>query len=280
MESLGGAAGVEPGRVGSELWSHRCGWDELLVPVSLAEGRCGLDLSSGWQGRWTVIWRVAGAEVSFPLAELAGAALSGLGPMRWFTWRRDQRHRPGLEFMVSTGRLHGFESLEEARLLLVLDFAGQVIEVLSQPLRFQFGAAGGDREHTPDFLAVTRSGTWLIDVRLAELIEDKDRESFAAAAELARACGWRFAVVAGWKAHVMTTLDWFSSQRRALSDPLAVEPGLLAGAADGRSFGDLAGSSAYPPVARAHLFHLLWHRRVGMDLCRPLGDDSIVVAGP
>lgn len=45
----------------------------------------------------------AGEEVSRPLGELAQAAISGLGPMRWFPWHRDQRHRPVLEFLVSTG---------------------------------------------------------------------------------------------------------------------------------------------------------------------------------
>lgn len=261
------------------LWSHRCGWDELLVPVSVATGREGLDLAAGWQQRWMVTWRLSGEEVSCPVGDLAWASLSGPGPMRWFSWQREQRHRPGLKFMVSTGRLHGFESLEEALLLVALDFVGEVVEVLSQPLRFRFGGADGEREHTPDFLAVTRSGTWLIDVRPADLIKNKDRESFSAAAELARACGWRFAVVAGWLPHVPTTLDVFSSRRRSLSDPLGVEPGLLAGAAAGRSFGELAASSAYPPVARAHLLHLLWHRRLGLDLLEPLGDRSVIVEG-
>jgi hypothetical protein len=278
MEPFGGIVPAGDGRVGPGLWSHQCRWEELLAPVSLSGGSAGLDLTAGWQHRWTVTWRVRGEEVSYRLAELAGAAVNGLGPMRWFTWRRDQRHRPGLEFLVSTGRLHGFESLNEARLLLVLDFAGQLIEVLSQPLRFRFGVADGMRDHTPDFLALTRSGIWLIDVRPAELIEEEDRESFAAAAELARACGWRFVVAAGWREHVLTSLDWFSSQRRPLSDPLGVEPGLVAGAVGGRSFGELAGASAFPPVARAHLLHLLWHRRLGLDLRRPLGDRSIVVA--
>ena len=73
--------------------------------------------------------------------------------------------------------------------------------------------------------------------------------------------------------------DVFSSRRRPLSDPLGVEPGLLAGAAAGRSFGELAASSAYPPVARAHLLHLLWHRRLGLDLLEPLGDRSVIVEG-
>lgn len=267
-------------RVGSSaLWSHRCGWDDLLVPVSLEEGRAGLDLSAGWQQRWSATWRISGDEVCYPLGELAQSVVGGLGPMRWFSWRRDQRHRPGLEYLVSTGRLHGFESLEEARLLLALDFAGDVQDALPQPLRLGFGGRAGEREHTPDFLALTRSGTWLVDVRPAGLIKDEDRESFAAARELARACGWRFAVVAGWLPHVSMTLEWFSSQRRTLTDLLGVEPGLMAGAIEGRSFGDLAESSAYPPVARAHLLHLLWHRRLGLDLREPLGDRSWIVAG-
>jgi len=34
-------------------------------------------------------------------------------PMRGFTWRAKQRHRPGLEAMASAGGKHGFESLKE-----------------------------------------------------------------------------------------------------------------------------------------------------------------------
>lgn len=45
----------------------------------------------------------------------------GCQPVRQFGWHRRQRHRLGLQFLVSTGRR--FESLEEAWLLLALDFA-------------------------------------------------------------------------------------------------------------------------------------------------------------
>jgi hypothetical protein len=65
------------------LWSHRCGWDELLVLC---------------RSRWV----------------------------------------PGLQYAVSTGRLHGFESLQKAMFLMALDFAGQAVEVLSQPMRLTF----------------------------------------------------------------------------------------------------------------------------------------------
>jgi hypothetical protein len=88
-------------------------------------------------------------------------------------------HRPGLQYLVSTGRHHGFESHAEQQLLLALDFAGDLVEVLSQPLRLTFETAIGPGDHIPDFLAVTRAGSWLIDVRPGERIKAEDRVRFA-----------------------------------------------------------------------------------------------------
>jgi hypothetical protein len=198
-------------------------------------------------------------------------------PIRGFSWRRDQRHRPGLALMVSTGRHHGAESLEEARVLLALDFAAEAVDVVSQPFRLGFDAARR-RVHIPDFLVVARAATWLLDVRPEPLIGDKDLESFAAAAEVATACGWHYRVAAGWRDHAWAALDAFSSQRRKLSDPLGLRPGLLASARRRQAtFGELAAESGCEPVARAHLLHLLWHRQIGVDLSLPLTDRSPVV---
>lgn len=250
----------------------------MLLPVSLGDGAAELDLAEGWIGRWAAVLRLGDEETSYPVEQFAFQQPDRWSAVRAFLWRRGQRHRPGLQYMVSTGRLHGFESLQEAKLLTALDFAGQAVEVLSQPMRLRFWNRSGTREHTPDFLAITRSGIWLIDVRPADRIKDEDRESFAAAAAVAEYCGWKFAVVGGWLEHVPTTLDWLSSQRRPMSDQLGLQPGLLAGARERVTFGQLAQASAYPPVARAHLLHLLWHRRIGLDLRRPLSDQSIIAA--
>jgi len=66
-----------------------------------------------------------------------------------------------------------------------------------------------------------------------------------------------------------------------LSDPLVLRPALLDAAAGGRTFGELAAASRCPPVARAQLLHLLWHRKLGIDMSRPLADSSAVrLAGP
>jgi hypothetical protein len=250
----------------------------------VAEGATGLDLSTGWQDRWVVSWKASKdsgkrgeTEVrSRTVRQLAQVPMAGPGPVRTFSWGRNQGHRPGLQYMVSTGRHHGFESLEEARVLLALDFAGGVVDVVSQPLRLQFATAGGVREHVPDFLAVTRAGSWLIDVRPERRVKAEDMESFAAAAEAALVCGWAYVVVGRWREHAVPAVDVISSQRRPLREPLGMQPRLLAAAAGGLTFGELAVSGPYEPVARAQLLHLLWRRRLGVDLSRPLGDGSAV----
>lgn len=281
MDGGGLAAGVQGQDASGGLWSHCVSWADLTVPVGVDHGAARLELGEGWPDRWSVSWKIGKRTESRAVREVAQAPLAGADPIRAFSWRRGQRHRPGLEYLVSTGRHHGFESMEEARTLLALDFAGDLADVVSQPLRLRFGAGGKWRVHTPDFLAVTRSGAWLIDVRPEHLIKEPDAESFAAAAEVALACGWRYTVVGRWRVNALTAVDAMSSQRRPLSDPLVLRPALLEAAAGGRTFGELAAATRCPPAARAQLLHLLWHRKLGIDMSRPLADSSAVrLAGP
>lgn len=189
--------------------------------------------------------------------------------------------RPAAPARAPVPGVHGppsrFESLEEQRFLLALDFAGSVTGLVSQPFRLRAETTAGWREHVPDFLAVTGSGVHLVDVRPRELIRDEDRVLFAAAAEAALTAGWRYSVICGWRPHVTATLDILSSQRRPMADPLRLVPQLLAAAGAGPlGFDDLAGATSCPAVARAHALHLIWHRRLGIDLARPLIGRSAV----
>jgi hypothetical protein len=255
---------------------------ELLAPGGdvLAEDREALVLGPGWARRWVARWKFEGGPVVCPVRDLASMPVEGARPVQRFSWRTSQFHRPGLQYLVSTGRHHGFESHAEQQLLLGLDFAGDLVEVLSQPFRLTFETAIGPGDHIPDFLAVTRAGSWLIDVRPGERIKAEDRVRFAAAAEVALSCGWRYAVVPGWRPHVRATLDTVSAQRRPLTDPLGLQAVLLAAAYEGPvRFGELAERTEVPAMARAQALHLLWHRRLGVDLTAPLNDQSMVHAG-
>ena len=261
-------------------WSHTCGWIELATTAPVPDAAIdSLVLGRGWPGRWTASCQVGAGEVTAPVRALATLPLAGCVPVRRFSWHRSQRHRSGLQYMVSTGRHHGYESLAEARLLMMLDFAGGVVDVLSQPMRLRFVAEDGAREHVPDFLAETESGRWLVDVRPAGRIRPRDEVAFAATAQVAALLGWGYAVVTGWCQPALATVDTLSSQRRPLADPLGVAEALRAAAAAGPCrFDELVSSTMAPAVARAFLLHLLWHREFGMDLSRPLDDRAVITA--
>jgi hypothetical protein len=266
----------------SGLRSDRCGLADLCTQWSeFDEEQGALALADGWTGRWRAQWRTSDGPMVCAVRDLASMPMSRCEPVRRFSWRRGQRHRPGLQFVVSTGRHHGFESIAEQRLLLALDFAGGVSDVLGQPFRLRFATASGWREHIPDFLAVTAQGGLLIDVRPGERIGDDDRGCFAAAREAALAAGWRYLVVTGWRPRVQTGLDTLSAQRRPLRDQLGLQPELMSAVASGpRSFGDLVEAARLPAVARAHALHLIWHRRLGIDLSAPINDAMQVWASP
>ena len=91
MEGKGQPGPSAPG----PLWSHLAGWDDLLVPVPSTDAS-GLDLEEGWPDRWLVTRRVDGNEVLCTVRDLARMPGEQGGPVRWFSWRRAQRHRPAL----------------------------------------------------------------------------------------------------------------------------------------------------------------------------------------
>ncbi|MBY8857999.1 TnsA-like heteromeric transposase endonuclease subunit [Nocardia sp. CA2R105] len=232
-----------------------------------------------WPDRWSATHRRGSTEIVTPVRELAALVLSGCQPVRRFSWHRSQRHRSGLHYMVSTGRHHGFESLAEARLLMMLDFAGGIDDVLSQPIRLRFETKSGAAEHIPDFLADTVTGRWLIDVRPAGRIKLTDEIAFAATAQVAGMLGWGYAVVTGGRQPAMVTVDTLSSQRRPLADPLDMAHTMRSIAAKGSvTFGELAEMAEVPVMARSILLQLLWRRQLGMDLAESLGDRTVIAA--
>ncbi|MYW43443.1 hypothetical protein [Streptomyces sp. SID161] len=111
-------------------------------------------------------------------------------------------HTRGVEYLVSTARHHGFDSCEEELLLLTADFSGALVEALTQPFRLRFNTVGGAVEHVPDFLLLTYSIPFLIDVRPTGRFPFEDEVEFAASAEVALPAGRYYAVVTDWHDHV------------------------------------------------------------------------------
>jgi hypothetical protein len=106
------------------------------------------------------------------------------------------------------------------------------------------------------------------------LIKESDRESCAAADEVAVACDWRYAEAARWREHAFAGLDAMASRRRLKPDPRRLRPVLFTEAAGGRRYDKLAAATGCEPVAGPSWLRLLWSRRLGVDLAGPLQDRS------
>ncbi|WP_329258586.1 TnsA-like heteromeric transposase endonuclease subunit [Streptomyces sp. NBC_01478] len=266
----------------SPAWSDACTLEDLAVlDTGFTDYAQALDLNNAWPVCWSTTWKFGQTPITSPVRDLDKVDLRRSVPVRRFTWRTDQFHRPGLEYLMATDRHHGFESHEEERLLLVADFAAGLVEALCQPFRLRFLSEGKAIRHTPDFLLVTESGLFLIDVRPADRIKPEDALKFAGTAEVALSAGWQYGVVAGWRQHVWTNVDALSAERRPLPDVLGIQGQLRKAAAQGPlPFGELAERCRIPAIARAHAIHLLWHRHLGVDLSGPFGDASLVRLAP
>lgn len=268
---------------GEAAWSDACGLEDLaLLDDEHPKFAAHLDLDYRWPVRWTTTWKYGrNTSVVCPVRDLNTVDLSRIVPVRGFTWRTDQEHRPGLAYMTTTDRHHGFESYEEECLLVVADFAADLIEALCQPFRLRFYADGNKVEHTPDYLLLTRQGPVVVDVRPAGRIRPKDHLKFAATAEVALSAGWRFMVVTGWRTHVSGAVNAMSAERRPLDEVLGIQGQLRHAAAQGCvPYGELIESCSIPAVARAHALHLLWRRVLGVDLSGPYGDDRLIRLAP
>lgn len=269
-------------RSSDAAWSDACRLEDLAVlDAGFMDYVQWLDLDENWPVRWTTTWKFGRNLVTGPVRDLDKVDVGRSAPVRRFTWRTDQSHRPGLEYLMATDRHHGFESHEEECLLLVSDFASGLVEALSQPFRLRFTAEGRKIEHTPDFLLVTDSGLFLIDVRPAGRIKAEDALKFAASAEAALSAGWRYGVVVGWRQHVLTNVDALSAERRPLPDVLGIQTQLQETAAQGPlSYAELVERCCLPAIGRAHALHLLWSRRLGVDFSVPFGDASLIRLTP
>ncbi|WP_406177090.1 hypothetical protein [Streptomyces sp. NBC_00996] len=75
---------------------------------------------------------------------------------------------------------------------------------------------------------------WLFDVRPERLMAPQDALKFAAAGQVAGGCGWQYSAVASWRPHVHSVLDFLSSQRRPLQEPMRLQGEFLAAVPGGR----------------------------------------------
>lgn len=178
-------------------------------------------------------------------------------------------------------RTHVFcESALEADNLLNLEHSGLVARVASQPMLMLFRAGSKVLRHFPDFFAVHTNGDLVVyNVKPAARMNDKVRDQFDETARVCAAIGWRHEVLhephpvknrnlqclrAARHARYHPDEETFERIRSVFDEP---RPGV-----DGARMVNLR----LPPVAFAHIRHLLWHGYLDTDLSVPFGSESVL----
>ncbi|MEX2374244.1 MAG: hypothetical protein WD942_01495 [Dehalococcoidia bacterium] len=106
----------------------------------------------------TVIDRQGWSREHVPLSEAGLLEFDMLGSVRKIASRKGQGNLPGYYWFSSVDRLVPYESRLEMFTLLQLDFSGEVVGVLSQPLVLHFEQRGKTIWHVPDFLLSDQVG--------------------------------------------------------------------------------------------------------------------------
>ncbi|MCK2022701.1 TnsA-like heteromeric transposase endonuclease subunit [Microbacterium sp. kSW2-24] len=188
-------------------------------------------------------------------------------PVRAFPSWRLKRHYSGSLWMSTLKRHVVFESFAERAFLLELDRSERLLAVASQPMVIRWVGAEPS-EHTPDFFVRLQGGRGvLVDVRPAELIDDRARQQFDRTARFAGTHGWAYAVHQGFSRVRDANLRFLSRYRDPRWD-FGEPPELPTGALG--SLRDLAARLDDDGRGLARCYWLLWSQRVLFDQEMPL----------
>jgi hypothetical protein len=213
-----------------------------------------------------------------PLSRANVVDFADLRSARKIVTHKHQKHLPGYYWFSSIDTLVPYESRLEMFTLMDLDFSGQVVRVLAQPLIFHFRQRSRTVRHVPDFLICRSGGALsLIDVKRRAQGERPDiRRVFEWTEGACSRLGWGYEVRHEPDEVYLSNLKWLAGyRRRPAKFGLYAEPLLQLCAECSSSVRELV-SIAAPVLVRPSLFHLLWLRFLAVDMTKPLDNATSV----
>jgi hypothetical protein len=221
-----------------------------------------------------------GVQQRAPLAQTAGVRFEDCRPVRSFPSYKGQRNFPGLWWSATMGRHVGFESWLERDHAMPLDFDPCVVGFVPQPFRLSWRDGPRVRSHVPDWFARVDDGTGVVvDCRPAERIKPQDQAAFAATKRACTAVGWAYRLVGAPDPVFIANLHWLAGYRHPRHRLRPVEARLLEVFAVPQPLLDGAATIGDPIAVLPVCYHLLWSRRLAVDLSVPLEDTSLVWLG-
>jgi hypothetical protein len=254
--------------------SHRAG--RCSVAESHAGGRNGNGAGNAATPALPdveVTWsfRLSGKIVRWSWRRNGSPPLILLQPVRR-PWSSDRaRHRPVTAFSTTNNDHVELESGEEHDLVRVCDRDPEIAHLISQPFRLTWKSGGGGA-HTPDLVAVDRTGAvtaW--DARPADEQDEDFWSSVAITRAACHAVGWSHQVFSGLSQIERLNLLWLHGFRRAPTWLEAHQARLrkIAGSG-GATIAELFSHDDGTGELKSTVWHLIWRGLLTVNLRRPI----------
>jgi hypothetical protein len=200
-------------------------------------------------------------------------------PVRVGDQWQNRVNQNGLYFWQRTDRHIWYESALEAACLIALDQGGELDQIAAQPFRLLCRTGAKSVRHDPDFFAIHRNGDQVVyDVKPLVRMSEEVRAQFSETARVCELVGWRHVVLNEPDPTITTNLAFLRNARHVRCHPdsatLAQIIGVFAG---GRPLGEGREmiSRRSPALSMPFIKHLIWHRRLSVDLGQRLDLDTV-----
>lgn len=228
-------------------------------------------------GRDVIIWIDASGETK---TALLGPKLRDLGieharRARWPAQYKNRAAREGLFWLSQTGEHVWHESGLELAGLMMLDYYLDLAAVTAQPCLIQW--ADGTK-HFPDFLITLSDGSqMLFDVHAQRFITDKAQATFDATSAACKRIGWDYRIFTGIDPVVLRNLRLIAGYRHPLNAPSPPLAELFTSLPEAPLHQIRALAPTLPDVlAHAHIYHLIWVKRLDFNVHSPLTTSTII----
>lgn len=200
-------------------------------------------------------------------------------PVRLGSQWQNRPNQHGVYFWQRTDRHIWYESSLEASCLVELDQGGKVDQIVAQPFRVLFRHGSKVVRHDPDFFAVLRNGDQVVyDVKPARRMTEAVRDQFEETARICEMAGWRHVVLHEPHQILTANLAFLRNARHSRSHPnLAMSEQIGNAFSSGRTLceGQEMVNRRFPALAMPFIKHLIWHRRLSVDLKKRLDFDTV-----
>jgi hypothetical protein len=213
-----------------------------------------------------------------PAQRLAGVALAERGEV-WKPSRHPSQRSIVTWWWAATNRRHvGCRSLDRLSTAMLLDFHPGVVDFSAWSAQLTWREKGRQRQLVPDFFVQAANGRTLV-VMCAPQTGPSTRfeRQLEVLREACRHTGWQLATPQLPGTVALMNLRWVSRRRHPRYGDTEVEAALAgAFARPRRLLEGVEGCGMPRMLALPRLYHMLWHRRLGMDWSVPLSPGTLV----